>query len=58
MMLLIRYQHCASEWFDLWDSACDSECPECGQSIEAMEWGDVEGIWNDAVTLEEMRQNI
>jgi len=29
---LIEYEcpQCGHEWHEIWSSACDSECPECG----------------------------
>lgn len=30
---------CAAEWQDLWTSACDSECGECGQrDVQPTDW--------------------
>lgn len=43
-VLLIRYRHLdcpvtpGVEWFELYESACDSKCPGCGHAIEASAW--------------------
>jgi hypothetical protein len=43
-MLLVHYAHygCSVDpivtWDDEYESACDSECPACGQDIEAVSW--------------------
>jgi hypothetical protein len=29
-----EYRHCGLVWVDVWDCACDSECPECGADIQ------------------------
>lgn len=47
-MLIIRYEHCDTVWFDLYGRACDSECPECGDDIEALAWCEVEALWDAA----------
>ena len=43
--LIIRYQHSdcriepCVEWFDLWSTACNGQCPSCGQKdVEPLEW--------------------
>lgn len=39
--LLIEYHctKCSHDWQEQWSCACDSECPNCGQSdIEASDW--------------------
>jgi DNA-directed RNA polymerase subunit RPC12/RpoP len=31
--------NCGHEWEEIWTSACDSTCPECGlKNIEALDW--------------------
>jgi hypothetical protein len=43
-MLSIRYicPACGEDWEEVWECACDSECPKCGaRNVEAHEWNEV-----------------
>lgn len=45
-LLNIHYHcpKCSHDWQEQWSCACDSECPECGESdIQASEWEEVKG---------------
>jgi len=34
---------CKNEWTDIWDSACDCDCPNCGlRDIEAVSYEEIE----------------
>lgn len=37
---LIRYRctNCGHKWEDIWSCACDDECPECGTTMEALDY--------------------
>jgi hypothetical protein len=41
VMILSRYRHCGTQWTDLWDCACDDECPVCGNEIQSYEYEEV-----------------
>ncbi len=36
------YRHCGEEWDADWDSACDDECPKCGNAISPYKHEDIE----------------
>jgi len=41
--LRIAYEcDCGEEWQDEWSCACDSECPACGMTCEALDYDDCE----------------
>jgi hypothetical protein len=49
---LIHYRHneCTVEpgveWYDLWSSHCNGQCPACGmKDIEPIEWQDAESCF-------------
>lgn len=56
--LLIMYNHCFITWFDLYDCACDSKCPECGEDIEAMAWAEAIDVWEAARLHWEFQETI
>ena len=53
-MLLIKYEHCGTEWYDLYESAPDAECPECGKDIEALDWADPGYLFRCMTTVQMM----
>lgn len=57
-MLVIRYEHCDHVWFDTYECACDSECPVCGKDIEPLGWEDAEILWDMAVKLQRLQENL
>ena len=38
-----RCTKCGETWNDLWDSACDDECPECGTVMTPYESEEIKG---------------
>ena len=45
-LLLVRYEcpTCGHKWKEEWFSACDSECPRCGEGdISALSWEETAG---------------
>lgn len=31
-------EHCWHVWYDTWSCACDSDCPQCGRTVQAKDW--------------------
>ena len=60
--MIVMYVHsegeCDEVWFDLWDCACDSECPNCGAPIEAHGWCEIGQMWDDAIAMQQLRETI
>jgi len=69
MRFKMEYQHCGGTWSDLWDCACNSQCPTCGtkdiQPVSVEDSGTptlsppgstVEDLENDLTNLELARR--
>jgi hypothetical protein len=43
MIFINFYRHCDRVWIDVWDCACNDECPVCRKEIEPYKYEEHEG---------------